>query len=349
MTHSPVAAINVTARKWLEDVWDTWNRFWFTPAQPHTIAVIRILGGWMMFYTHFVWSLDLMSFLGPHCWTPVEMTHKIHAQIESSWTAWSYLYYVQSPALIWLLHILGLVVFAMLTMGLFSRASSVLAFLITMSYCHRLTGSWFGLDQVNALISLYLMFAPCGAVYSVDRWLLGRRSAKKLPAPESSVGSNLAMRLIQLHLCIIYLFGGISKMTGDSWWNGSAVWYAVANLEYQSLDMTWLVHFPWVIALLTHVTVFWETFYCALVWPRLTRPITLILAVGVHGGIALFMGMITFGVAMIIANLAFVSPRTVRNVVDWTTQKVRGAGQGSAEGRSTSSKVGSRQTSSTAE
>jgi hypothetical protein len=54
----------------------------------------------------------------------------------------------------------------------------------------------------------------------------------------------------------------------------------------------------------------WETFYCALVWPRLTRPVCLALAVLVHGGIALFLGMITFGLAMIIGNLAFVSPQT---------------------------------------
>jgi hypothetical protein len=43
-----------------------------------------------------------------------------------------------------------------------------------------------------------------------------------------------------------------------------------------------------------------------LVWPRLTRPWILVIAFFVHAGIALFMGMITFGLMMLVANLAFV-------------------------------------------
>jgi hypothetical protein len=66
---------------------------------------------------------------------------------------------------------------------------------------------------------------------------------------------------------------------------------------------------------------FWETFYCFLVWPRLTRPIALGMAVLIHGGIALFMGMVTFGVAMIFANLAFVPPETTKVVVEWLLGK----------------------------
>jgi hypothetical protein len=155
-------------------------------------------------------------------------------------------------------------------------------------------------------------------VWSVDRWLARRRG--EFAAPQPAVGTNLAIRLLQLHLCVIYLFGGIGKMRGELWWDGSAVWFAVANAEYQSLDLTWLAHTPWLIALLTHLTVFWETFYCFLIWPRLTRPVCLAMAVGVHGGIALFLGMPTFGLVMLIANLAFLSPETVRAAVGCVTR-----------------------------
>ena len=67
---------------------------------------------------------------------------------------------------------------------------------------------------------------------------------------------------------------------------------------------------------MTHATVFWELSYCALVWPALTRPWVLLMAIFVHGGIALFLGMPTFGLVMLIGNLAFVSPKTVRKVFD---------------------------------
>ena len=36
--------------------------------QPHTLALIRITGGAMLFYTHLVWSIGLVDFLGPHGW-----------------------------------------------------------------------------------------------------------------------------------------------------------------------------------------------------------------------------------------------------------------------------------------
>jgi hypothetical protein len=148
----------------------------------------------------------------------------------------------------------------------------------------------------------------------VDRWL-ARRKHPELASPAPLVSANVAIRLIQLHMCVIYLFGGIGKMRGLAWWVGDAFWFSIASYEYQSLDVTWLAGSPFVIALITHVTVFWETFYCVLVWPRLTRPVMLGMAVVVHGGIAVALGMPTFGTAMLIGNLAFVSPQWVDRLV----------------------------------
>ena len=111
---------------------------------------------------------------------------------------------------------------------------------------------------------------------------------------------------------------------GDAWSvmaaynrvNGTAAWWAVANLEYQSLNMTWLARWPILIALATHLTVFWEVSYCFLVWNRYTRPLVLWMAVLVHAGIALAMGLMTFGLAMILANMSFLAPATIRRWVD---------------------------------
>jgi hypothetical protein len=137
------------------------------------------------------------------------------------------------------------------------------------------------------------------------------RSGITTPVPPST-SANLAIRLLQIHLCIVYFFSGLAKYTGENWHAGTAVWWALANYEYQSINMTWLASHPVLIALASHITVFWELAYGALVWNRFTRPLVLWMAVFVHLGIALFMGMITFGLAMIFANLSFLSPKTVR-------------------------------------
>ncbi|MBL9124991.1 MAG: HTTM domain-containing protein [Planctomycetaceae bacterium] len=288
-----------------------WNRFWFSAVDPATLGAIRLCTGAMLFYTHLVWTLGINDFLMPGGWldpAAVRMTQR-------GGFAWSYWWYIQSPTLIWVVHLAGLVVFAMLALGLFSRIVSVLAFVITVSYTHRLTGALFGLDQINAMLAMYLMVGPSGAAYSLDRWRLARKEDVKLPPAPPSVGANLALRLIQIHMCVIYFFAGVSKLQGPAWWEGSALWGAVANLEYQSFDMTWLAAWPLTIAFLTHVTVLWEISYPALVWPRLTRPIVLAMAVPLHLGIAFGLGMMTFGIAMLFGNLAFVSPKVVRAVL----------------------------------
>jgi len=140
---------------WCRDVARGWDRFWFTPAQPQTLALIRICGGAMLLYTHAVWTINLNQFLGPHSWIDANASAILNREPSGANYAWSYLYYVNSPALLWALHIAALVVFAMLTLGLFTRVTSILAFLITVSYCHRLTGTLFGLDQINAFIAMY--------------------------------------------------------------------------------------------------------------------------------------------------------------------------------------------------
>src|SRR5262249_45345565 len=133
-----------------------------------------------------------------------------------------------------------------------------------------------------------------------------------------SIGANLAIRLIQINLCVEYFFAGLGKAQGEQWWNGNAVLMAVRNLEYQSEHLTWLIHYRWVASLLAHGTIFLELSYCVLVWPRLTRPLAIAGAILMHLGIGAFLGMWTFGLAMIIANLSFVSPWVVRRLIDRT-------------------------------
>src|SRR5262245_39258501 len=111
---------------WFKSAIRGWDAFWFTPAPPHTLALIRILGGAMLLYTHAVWTIDLQAFLGRDSWLNAPTVALMNQDPAGRNFAWSYLYYVDSPAALWTLHITGLIVFAMLTAGLFTRVSSVL-------------------------------------------------------------------------------------------------------------------------------------------------------------------------------------------------------------------------------
>lgn len=326
-------------RNWSAEWVRAWDRFWFTAIDPATLGFIRILAGAMLFYTHAVWSRGLIQFFGPQSWTnraafrafmpgafawseyfagdPAALKRAI--ETPGSFT-WSYWWWVESlaggsPAVIWTVHIAGLIVIALFTLGLWTRVTSILSFLIAVAYVNRAPGALFGLDQINCLLALYLAIGPSGAAYSLDN-VLRRRRGIAVDAAAPRVGANIALRLLQLHMCVIYLFAGLAKLEGLTWQNGTAIWGAAANLEYQSIDLTWLAAWPILVNILTQVSVFWELTYAALVWPRLTRPIVILLAFPLHLGIALGMGMMTFGLIMIVGNLAFVSPRLIRAMLD---------------------------------
>jgi hypothetical protein len=316
-----VNAIVQYAGSWRDEAQGGWNRFWFTPADPATLGLVRVFTGWMLLYTHLAWSFDLLGFMGPRGRLSLDF-----ARSSPGWNySFSHFYWFESPAALWIAHGACLVVLALFALGLFSRVTAVLAWLITLSYAHRAQGALFGLDQINVLLATYVMLGPSGDAYSLDRAIASGRAGHKLPPAAASVSANIAVRLIQLHMCVVYLFAACGKLMGVTWWNGTAIWGALANYEYQTIDMTWLASFPLLINVLTHVTVVWELSYSALVWPRLTRPLVLLLAVPLHLGIALCMGMITFGLVMLIGNLAFVPPHVVRAVLERKGTADRGA------------------------
>lgn len=315
---SPAGVLKPTKRYAVRCV-AAWDRFWFTPRTPHLLAVLRIIAGTMLLYSHAVLASDLESFLGPNAWINSTVAAGIHdGTLGGPDAGWSYLWHLKSGTALALHHLFTMAVTAMFVIGLGTRVTGPLAWFLQLMLIHRLTGALFGFDQIVTYAVMYLMLAPTGAVFSVDA-LLRRRLAVRvessrlltwwLPNPEPDVASNVATRLFQIHLCVIYLFGGLAKARGVSWWDGTAVWYAIGNHEYQSFDMTWMAAWPGLFSALSHLTMLWEIFYIVLIWPRLTRPITLMIAVAVHGGIALFLGMMTFGIMMMVANLIFLPHR----------------------------------------
>ncbi len=292
---------------------DKWNQFWFEPRTAHTLAVIRAFTGAMMAYMHAVWLMRIGDFFGPAALVSRETIQLVH----QADFRWSYLWYIDSIPFLIFHELLGVLSGIAFSLGLLVRITGPLAWFLTLMVCHRATGYLFGLDQVVMMLSLYLLVANSSGIWSIDRWLQSRlaignatnqRFQWLLQKAGPSEWNTIATRLMQFHLCVVYLFGGIGKLRGEMWWDGSAMWFAFASYEYQSMDATWLGRFPLLLALVTHGTLIWEVFYCALIWPRWSRYWFLAAALIVHSGIAMFMGMITFGFMMIVANMAFLDP-----------------------------------------
>ena len=292
--------------------WRQWDDFWFRPEDPVTLGVVRILTGLMLTYTHWVWGIKFSSFFGTDGFQDLLLVRSLDPET----MAWSFWWYVP-PDLAWTVHLTCLFLLTMYTLGLWTSVTKWAAAIITISYVNRVPNASFGLDQMNAMLAVYLALGPCGARLSLDRLISVKRSAIRFPEAYAAgqrpfvlprPSARLVRRLIQVHMCIIYFFAGVTKLKGTSWWDGNAVWMALANAEYQSVDMTWMAWYPWLSDLLTHATVLWEMTFWIFVWNPVLRPWVLLVGVLMHLGIGGFLGMWTFGLVMIFTYASFVAP-----------------------------------------
>jgi Vitamin K-dependent gamma-carboxylase len=249
---------------------------------------------------------------------------------------WSVWFHVTDPGWMMLIHLLTLVVMLLFTVGLCTRVTSALTWLLALSYIQRAPTTLFGLDTMMIIVLLYLMIGPSGAALSLDRllahwWARRRAEGKNRPAPawqppQPSVTANFALRLIQVHFCMIYLASGLSKLQGAAWWNGTAMWGTMANYEFAPLN--WAHYEDFLIFLCNHrplwevltsggvvFTLMLEIGFPFLVWPRPTRWLMIIGSVMMHTGISLTMGLTTFSLMMLTMLLAFVPAAAVKRLL----------------------------------
>jgi hypothetical protein len=275
--------------------------------------------------------------------------------------AWSIWFHVTDPGAMLAVQWGIVVVTILFALGCATRLTAALTWAASLSYMHRTPVCLFGVDWMAAILLLYLMIGPSGAALSVDRliarwwatarvdvigrwrafWARGGAAPAPVlpgtwsPLPEQSVGANLAVRLLQVHVCIIYLMAGLSKLQGQGWWTGEAVWYTVANFEFAPMQSPLYlgflkmlaanrVVFSIVFTTAAVLTLGFEISYAYLIWKRSTRPWLLAMAVMLHGSIGAFMGLKTFSLLMLTMNLAFVAPETVR----WALRKMSGGRYG---------------------
>jgi len=303
------AARPTTGPGWLAEWANAWNRFWFTPGDPLPLAVIRICTGAILAWTSVVWLMDSDAFFGSRGWLVPSEVWRMNDQ---PWQ-WSWYFAGSGPTPIRVLGGITLIAALLLTVGLATPAAALISLLGLVSAANRAPLNTFGLDDTLGMLLVGLAIGPAGSRLSLDARFFGVGQG-------ASTRATVALRLIQIQLCVVYFFSGCGKLLGASWWEGVALWGVAANVQYRTLDITGLARHPLLLNALTLGTLFWEVAYAALVWPRLTRRLFLTMAVAVHLGIGLTMGMMEFGLAMIAANLAFVPAGLWQRLLPTTQQ-----------------------------
>jgi len=189
----------------------------------------------------------------------------------------------------------------------------VLTLIVVLAYVHRGPMIMGLFEPVLTMVLFYLCFSPCNRRYSVDRWLANRR--RRLSAAETtsadaqpSVAANVCQRLIQVHVAGLYLMMGLTKLGGEDWWSGDAMWWLIAHSDSRLADLTFLHRHEYLLNLWTHGVVVLELLFGVLIWRPLARPL-LLAAAGIHWiSLGAITGLLSFSVMMLIANLSFIDP-----------------------------------------
>jgi hypothetical protein len=280
-----------------------WNTFWFRPEPTSTIAVVRIVFG----FVAILWTLSqlptLLTFYGPAGVLPA-----VPPLGPGAWTLLSVS--TSAPVVIglWAVTLLGAIG---VMIGFRTRLATILLFVGVLSFERRDPYILNAGDVLLRTLAFYLVFSPAGAALSVDRWRHAREQFWEFP-----LRAPWALRLMQIQLSVIYFATLWGKLQGDRWRDGTAVSYALRIDDIHRFATPGFLTDSVVLSeILTFGTLLLELALAILVWNRTLRPWVLALGVSLHVSIAFSIMVGFFTMLMLTLYLAFIPPETARRLI----------------------------------
>jgi hypothetical protein len=284
-----------------------WRGFWFEPIGTETIAIYRILFGFLAVVDLVDISASFSVWYGRSGIMPVDILQKVFWQGQArfdlfllspdDWTSQAYLY--------------SLIVAAVcLMLGLGTRFSAGYLAMGFVSLYHHNPYIFNAGEALFRLNSIFLTFTPSNEHYSLDSWL---RSKRGLPA-YPPLRCPWAQRMIQLQLTIAYFSAFWAKTLGLQWRDGSAVYYAsrlteLINFPMPLLDQIWFCRLSSWAVLLIEFTGF------TLIWFKPVRPYVLIAMLLLHLGIAYLFILPFFQFLFMVTLVTFMEPELVKDMM----------------------------------
>jgi hypothetical protein len=280
------------------------DKFFFEERPTDGIAVFRIL--WMtMLLIYFLLDLgNIEDFYGPQALlslsTVKEQFPYFHLNIFHLFdSSYSFIY--------GMLIVYGFsLIFSIL--GFYTRQSLIISFLCMVSLHQRNIWLLSSSEVLIRIITLLLICSPCGHSLSFDA-ILGRFYPHRQQKREWSVW---CLRLIQMQICVVYLWTVWHKLKGETWFNGSAVYYATRLENMTNFPVPYFLDSIPFLRLATWGTLALELALGTLIWFEEFRKPLIILGILFHIGIEYVMSIPFFELSMIVLLLNFFTPEEHR-------------------------------------
>lgn len=192
-----------------------------------------------------------------------------------------------------------------------------------------------GGDLVMRITLLFCVFANLSQHWSLDSWWRRRRGVAsiypkaitgRIPKWSVTLAHNTVVVLCAYQIMLIYVNSGIYKLLGDEWLEGSALYYAL-NLDvfrvFPALsDLAWQIT-PFVLVG-SWISIWAQVLFPLLLLWRPSRYAALLVIMGMHFGIGLFLGLWPFSIAMIALDLVFIRDASWERAFAWVHATWRG-------------------------
>ncbi len=245
------------------DLGRAWLRFWFEPADPRPLAVVRILTGLLGLLLAASYAADLERWFGPAGMLSTDAVATWGSRPSASLFA-----IASTPAFLWTAFATLLLALAAVMVGFVSQPACLVAAVLWASLLQRgpmLAGP---ADDCLSVLLWCLAVGPCGAYWSIDRLVRERRG---LPSPENSPWARVSLGLLRVHVTAIAVAIVLSQLKGDVWWDGTAAWW-LAGRPSQLLSLASLFRrSEYLMNLATHAIVGFEIVFAVGLWWALGR------------------------------------------------------------------------------
>jgi hypothetical protein len=297
--------------QFIEVFGQSWNRFWYTPSNPLPLGVIRVLAGLIAIASLVTFTPDVDRLLSKSGMMPVEVVVGLQTPVTEDgkevrpWR-WSYLDYLSSRDL-HVAHWCGLAVLVAYTLGIYTRATSILALIVVLSYLHRLPMVAMYHERILAFVMFFVALGPAGARLSLDRWLANR---KGLPALGNTWTATVSLRMMQIQFAVMCFMMALAKLStgGDMWWPGLAVWWLAQAPGASLIDLKWLGrNHQFLINFWSHAIVFFELAFPFLIWRPILQPLLITIGVAIWLSVMVLTGQVLFILSLLTALLCFVT------------------------------------------
>jgi Vitamin K-dependent gamma-carboxylase len=203
----------------------------------------------------------------------------------------------------------------MVMVGLYTRLNLVILFLCLVSFHHRNVLIFNSGDTLLRVLGFILIFSPAGDMFSLD-YLRRRVKSACYPDQWNLIDSGWSKRLLQLQIAAVYCQSVFAKLSTETWWNGTAVYYTSRLEEFSRFQIPFVFDHLWTCNILTWGTLVVEFSLFTLIWIREFRYYVLFAGVLLHIGIDLSMNIPLFEYIMIASYIIFVEPQHLRPSID---------------------------------